>query len=232
MSDRAELPLLPFPSKYASQKRLRNHDQGTGSINPPSRGKDTEEASVRETFVAISMWEASLHLTSVAFTVIVLTLCHRRIYFMDITKPNVNSMLNAFQFVAALHGAIIAISLGSMASYHLLTNLLMTKDGATFGHIVATFQVRSGMGLISPTFWRSTFGKTPTTRTVVFSLFLFITSCLVLLIPPFSAVLIVPQLQWWRMTDPFSGTGGFFYLNSSSDQMWPSHITAAMINND
>ena len=177
----------------------------------------------------MTAWDALLHLASIAFTIIVLTLCFTRTYFEDITRPNVNSILNAFQFVAALHGILIAISLSSMASYHLTYTLIRGKGGATFGHLVATLQIGSIVALSSSSFWASIFGRTAGARRRIFGLFIFVATWLAILIPPFSAVLLVPQLRWWVMDDPFAGQGGFFYLNASSDRIWPEQINKSMI---
>ncbi|KAL9618331.1 MAG: hypothetical protein Q9160_006913 [Pyrenula sp. 1 TL-2023] len=44
-----------------------------------------------------------------------------------------------------------------------------------------------------------------------------------------SAVLVVPQLRWCDVHEPFGGLHGFFYLNASHEYMWPSDINETIV---
>ena len=49
---------------------------------------------------------------------------------------------------------------------------------------------------------------------------------------PSSAILVVPQLEWWKVNQPFGGTNGFTYLNASQSYMWPIYVNGSMVPED
>lgn len=179
----------------------------------------------------LSLFESLLHLASIAFTTVVLYLCGAGIYFQDITKPNINSILNAFQFVAALHGIIIAISMAAMAIYHLQYELC-AAEGLPLGFVLSPFQLGSIQMLFQFRFWKAAFAKTNTVRTYTFGAGIFVLVVLQALLAPSSAILLVPQLEWWKVDQPFGGTKSFTYLNASHSYLWPSQIDGSIVPED
>ena len=176
----------------------------------------------------LSTLEWLLHLASITFTIAVLYLCGAEVYFQDITKPNINSILNTFQFVAALHGIIIGISMGAMAVYHLQYELC-AAGGLPFGYVLSPFHLGSLQMLFKPRFWKAALAKTNTARTYFFGAGIFVLTVIQALTAPSSAVLVVPQLDWWTVNQPFGGTNGFTYLNASQSSMWPSYVNGSMV---
>lgn len=175
----------------------------------------------------LSTIEWLLHLVSIIFTVAVLYLCGAQVYFLDITKPNINSILNTFQFVAALHGIIISISMGAMAVYHLQYELC--ADGLPFGYVLSPFQLGSLQMLFKLRFWKAALAGTNTTRAYFFGAGIFLLTIIQALVAPSSAILLVPQLDWWKVSQPFGGTDGFSYLNASQSHMWPIHVNSSIV---
>lgn len=147
---------------------------------------------------------------------------------MDITKPNINSTLKTFQFVAALHDIIVSISMGAMAVYHLQYELC-AADGLPFGYLLSPFQLGSLQVLFKPRFWKATLAKTNNARAYFFGTGIFVLTVIQALIVPSSAVLVVPQLDWWKVNQPFGGTNGFTYLNASQSYLWPSYVSGSTV---
>ncbi|EXJ71147.1 uncharacterized protein A1O5_06141 [Cladophialophora psammophila CBS 110553] len=86
---------------------------------------------------------------SIAFTISVLYLCAAEVYFQDITKPDINTTVNTFQFVAALHNVMIGISDGAIAVYYLKYELYRGMGLSYARHIS-----RPKITLSSPNFSR------------------------------------------------------------------------------
>lgn len=95
----------PSPSRHAPQP------DNTNLLTTETEGK----IIIQRSWNGLSWVEWLSHLASIAYTVAVLSLCGLQVYFADITKPDVNTDLNAFQFVAALHAIIVGTSLTAMA---------------------------------------------------------------------------------------------------------------------
>jgi hypothetical protein len=115
-------------------------------------------------------------------------------YFLDITKPNINSTLNTSQFVATLHGITIGIPMGAMAVYH-LQHELCAADGLPFGYVLSSFRLGSWQMLFKPRFWKAALAKPNPARTYFFGAGIFVLTVIQALVAPSSAILVVPQLD-------------------------------------
>lgn len=177
-----------------------------------------------------SLLRGLVHALSILIAAIVLTLCAKTVYFSDITQPNINSKLNYFQFVARLHEYTVCASLTGIMTYH-LQNFLCSKDGLPLGYVACSFQALQLQSLCSKEFWAaSTCGNNNTSaRKYCFTGLLVLVMTVGALIGPSSAVLIVPQLEWWPLRDPFSGTNGFSWIDSSYESLWPASVNASSV---
>ncbi|KAJ9604544.1 hypothetical protein H2200_010657 [Cladophialophora chaetospira] len=169
-----------------------------------------------------------LHLSSVALTCTILALCWKNIYFADLTRPALNMRLNAFQFVARFHEFLVAASLGSIVLHHLRYELVTAK-GLPYGFIASGFQLSTPQFLFSRSFWRASFTRRYKRRTSVIAMLLFVAATLTALSGPSSAILVVPQVNWWPMKDPFSGTGGLTFLSGTHADLWPPFVNASAV---
>ena len=180
--------LLPQTAQISSQQ-IAQH----GSPNPT-------QLITRKFHLSTLEW--LLHLASIIFTIAVLYLCGAEVYFLNITKPNLKSILNTFQFVATLHDIIIGISMGAMAVYHLQYGLC-AADGLPFGYVLSAFQLGSLQMLFKPRFWKAALAKTNTARTYFYGTGIFVLTVIQALIAPSSAIWVVPQLDWWKVNQQF-----------------------------
>ena len=118
-----------------------------------------------------------------------------------------------------------------MAVYHLQYELC-AADGLPFGYVLNPFQLGSLQIIFKPRFLKTAFAKTNTTRTYIFGAGIFVLTVIKALMAPSSAILVVPQLDWWKVNQPFGGTNGFTYLNASQSYMWPSYINSSTVPED
>ncbi|KAI4217429.1 MAG: hypothetical protein LQ351_000024 [Letrouitia transgressa] len=186
------------------------------------RHKNIASAAFQKTS-SLPLLQCVVHCLSVLFTVAVLRLNWKNVYFADITLPNVNSILNAFQFVARLHEVIVSASLLAILLYHLRYELCASA-GLPLSYLAAPFQLSTLQPILEKSFWSALAAKDETRRTYWFGVSILVATILTALVGPSSAILLLPQLKWWTVEDPFSGTIGFSYLNDSYDNIWPKYV--------
>lgn len=63
----------------------------------------------------------------------------------------------------------------------------------------------------------------------MFGALVLVATFLTVIIGPSSAILILPQLEWWAVKHPFSATDGFTYPKGSCDSVWPNRINRSSI---
>lgn len=156
------------------------------------------------------------HASSIVIAVAILSLCFENVYFSDLTRPHINAILNAFQFIARLHDFIVAASLTGIVTYY-LRSFICTEKGLPLGYVASAFQL-SPQQLMSQEFWSASFSHPPK-RKYWFGGLLILSTAIVGLTGPSSAILIIPQLDWWSFKDPFSGTNGFSWVDGSYENV-------------
>ncbi|KAL9611914.1 MAG: hypothetical protein Q9167_003467 [Letrouitia subvulpina] len=204
-----------------------NSSDGDRTALLPPRHKNIANAAIQKTS-SLPLLQCLVHCSSVAFTVAVLTLNWRNIYFADLTKPNINSILSAFQFVAKIHEAIVSASLLAIVFYHLRYELC-ASSGLPLSYLAAPFQLSTLQPILERSFWSALTVKNEIRRMYWFGISILIATILSALVGPSSAILLLPQLKWWAVKHPFSGTSGFSYLNGSYDNMWPEHVNLSLV---
>ena len=118
--------------------------------------------------------------------------------------------------------------MSAIVVYHLQYELLV-KDGLPAGFILSSFQLGSVQMLFKRYFWKAAFAKHNTPLQYLFGAGIFVLVVVQALITASSAILIVPQLEWWKYSDPFGVTGGFSYLNAAQPYLWPTNIAGSIM---
>lgn len=171
-----------------------------------------------------------VHCTSVCATAAILTLAATNVYFADVTSANVNIFLNLFQLAAKAHEILITASMTAVVLYFIRLGLL-GQQGISYGFLTPGFQLTNPDLLISSAFWRGFRDgskRNGRTKTIALGALVILATLLVLLSGPSSAILMLPQLNWWSVKDPFSGTGALTFLitpTASSRDIWPSDFS-------
>lgn len=97
------------------------------------------------------------------FSVVVTLLCVGNVCLHDADTPNVNTVLNGFQFVAIIHDIVIGVSFSSMALFHLLHELRV-REGVPISHLLSPFQLSSVLAVGNLVFWGREFSRGQTSR--------------------------------------------------------------------
>jgi hypothetical protein len=175
--------------------------------------------------------ELSMHLACVTISIIIFVLYSRNVYFLDFGHPNLNSILNALQFAAKGHDILLGASLAAIVLFY-LQHELCAAQGVPLGYVSCALQLSRTNQLLSREFWGIIPDRTRSkSRTQWFGAVVLFGTVIAAILGPSSAILIIPDLDWWPLPDPFSGHGGLMYLNRSYDTLWPSQINASMIPN-
>lgn len=228
ISSTTNIDLDTYPYDHPSTTpRLGSNDGDRAGLLAPHHHRNSANVAIRKTH-ALPILQWLLHGASIAFTVAILVLCWRNVYFADLTHPGINSILNALQFVARLHELIVSASLVVMVLYHLRYELC-ASEGLPLVYLPAPFQLSMPQMIFKREFWSALTAKDENRRKYWFGAGVLVATILTALIGPSSAILILPQLGWWPLKHPFSGTNGFTYLNGSYDDLWPSYIDQSIV---
>lgn len=216
--------LLP-EGEQSTQKNAR---RATNMANPCLNQADQEHKVPIQKTWTYPLLQGLAHLSSLLIAIAILTLCSTEVYFRDLSRPHNNSILNAFQFVAKLHEFIVGASLTGIVLYN-LRYFLCTDEGLSFGYVTSALQTGSPQLLFSQEFWAPLTTHTRVKRQYWFVGLLVLAIALVGLIGPSSAILIIPQLDWWSLKDGFSGTDGFSWVNTSYENIWPIKVNQSLV---
>lgn len=184
---------------YASQPKRKERD---GAFCVPRLRNADPKPAIQRTWTKPRL-EFLVDTVCIAFAITVFVLCTRNIYLSHLSRPNLNSILKALQFVANLHELVLGASLATTVLY-LMRCELCVANGLPLGYIICAFQLYRVDQLLSKEFWTtsmSTKGK----RKHRFGAVVFVAILTGALLGPSSAILIIPDLDWWNMSDPFSG---------------------------
>jgi hypothetical protein len=153
----------------------------------------------------------SIHFSSLCFTIVVLQLSFRGVYWADeddweknrwslgISQPVMAGLL---QFAAKLHEIFILVSISTII-IDIIRRRLLISSSIPFGFLVGAYQFGSANSLFSASFWGPFTHALRHRRGAVIGLGMLIGigGIYANAIGPASAVLIVPTLSWWPAYD-------------------------------
>ena len=181
------------------------------------------------------------HLAAICVTVAVVQLSFRNVYWQDLKPPDEqiapgltqSGALNFLQLAAKLHELLI---LGSLASIilHAVQAHLLGGSGLPLGMVANAFELGSGEYLRRKSFWSAWWTVDPEsgrrfsyTRFWLLSL---LSSVLVTLAGPSSAISVIPTLNYFDFPRPFDQPVQSYYVFNHSTELWPRSMTAATLN--
>lgn len=183
-----------------------------------------------------------IHVLSLACTAVVLQLSFRQIYWADednwgsfATNKwsfgfNQEEVGNILQFPAKLHEIFIVSSLSAIILSVVRRRLIGTR-GIPFGFLVGGYQAGSVEYLFSKGFWGPMGFTIRHNKLGAAGLGLCIGLGIVYanVVGPCSAVLIVPNLSWWDVPDPFNGQHLTTYVGATKAELYPQNLTSDMV---
>ncbi len=172
-----------------------------------------------------------IHVVPTLITFGLFSLSLRSVYAFDLGSPYINSILKAFQFAAKGHEILLTASLSAIV-LHRIRYELAAADGVPYGFITSGYQLSSLGYLFSRQYWAAATKRSariaPTWRLPLAYVILAAIG-LTALAGPSSAIAMIPELEWWRVNDPFNGTSGATFVSASYASLWPSDVTIDLL---
>ncbi|KPI42933.1 uncharacterized protein AB675_1899 [Cyphellophora attinorum] len=161
-----------------------------------------------------------IHVIAVLATTGISALNFFEIFLIDDDDRDIVIVLNAFQFVARLHEAMLLGSL-ILVLMDTVRSKLVSVEGVSLGHLLSPFTFTNFDFLGSGQFWRCLQFKS---GTLTLSLLLVFAIPFANVAGPLSAITIVPRLGWSN-----SANAAIFpqFFNASSSNFWPAELNTA-----
>jgi hypothetical protein len=173
----------PNPTQGGSYVEIRQDD---GLVK--SKGKRSRSS--------ISRHLALFHLTPVAVTLSVLFLYIKRVRW---TRPS-NEALNALQFAAKIHEALIIVSLGCILMARINYHLLAKDKTLPLGFLSSPLLLNSPfLYLFSRELWAPMMSSSGHRTQKITGSMIIIVIILCLAASPLSAITMLPRLGWWTI---------------------------------
>ncbi|MBE3049330.1 hypothetical protein IMZ48_43890, partial [Candidatus Bathyarchaeota archaeon] len=107
--------------------------------------------------------------------------------------------LALLQFAAKAHEALVVLSLTKVLAHRILY-LMVRREGTPFGFLASSFQLTSPVYLFTSEFWAPLAQRGGRSASFNATAVLIVVSFLLAAgASPFSAILMLPRLQWWQM---------------------------------
>ena len=158
----------------------------------------------------------------------------RSVYAFDLGSPYINSILKAFQFAAKFHEIFLTASLSAIV-LHRVRFELAAAGGLPYGFITSGYQLSSLGYLFSRQYWAAATksrGEIAPSWRLPLGYVIMAAMVLTALAGPSSAIAMIPELEWWKVNDPFNGTSGATFINASYADLWPSEVTYDLLPTD
>ncbi|KAH6873461.1 hypothetical protein B0T10DRAFT_588867 [Thelonectria olida] len=189
--------------------------------------------------IAHSLFKLFIHSIIVGFSVVLLWLSYDKTYWFPESgltiagyRTSSNNILNWLQFAAKVYELAVVASLASITLKAFKRTLIDTS--LPFGFISGPYRVGDVSFLFNSQFgrgfgyvnWRSVWRMTAKEwKIVALAVFLMGNTLLSVLIGPASAILIIPQLNWFPLPAAFSKITAPIYYNAVEDWIWPRNFT-------
>jgi hypothetical protein len=211
------------PQRTWSEQTLLNHNKKNGD------GPEEKPEPFLEPNIFKGLWNFTwlIHLAALGCTASAVQLTFRNYYWADEGEWKRRHFLflqgqqnqDALQFVAKLYEIILVMSLSAMVM-HFMRRMII-GDGIQWGLMSGSYQVGSPTYLFSRELW-SPLVKPMNSPNLTMALMLAFLVIYANVIGPFTAVIIMPNLDWWPLADPFGGQDLTTYIRNTPEGMYPS----------
>ncbi|KAK8032626.1 hypothetical protein PG990_002360 [Apiospora arundinis] len=179
---------------------------------------------VFEWFFHISALAISLYLVSLSFTSYYWVDEHQWDHTWYFARLSQQNALKALQFAAKAHETLIIMSLIAIV-LHLVRRRLTMSKGLSVGHLVSGYQIETLTLLFRKRLWSPALEKPlQDPGAVLVAIVLFITVLLAKLVGPASAILVLPSLRWWPVSNPYVGITPWLSFNCTEDEVYPLYL--------
>ncbi|KAH8646223.1 hypothetical protein BX600DRAFT_157861 [Xylariales sp. PMI_506] len=228
-------PNLGYEGK-AAYYVISNEEQETEKPTSPGLQQPVlspeEDKPVLQRFPHIGSY--LIHLIALAFTGVILQINFRNIYWADENNWDQNKWSlglsqtetqNVLQFPAKLHEIFVVSSL-SVIIFGVIRSRLIGDQGVPFGFLIGGYQAGSAEYFFSKGYW-GPLGSAIRRRkagTIGVGLMIGLGIIYANVVGPCSAGLIIPNLDWWPVSNPFNGQPFTVYVNGALDTLYPQTL--------
>ncbi|KAK4248146.1 hypothetical protein C7999DRAFT_31461 [Corynascus novoguineensis] len=173
-------------------------------------------------------WDSSIHLLPLALTALLIAMNIQRWYWIheeDMYKlwESPDTILSLFQFAAKVHELLVIASLGALTLKLFKRHLVGSR--IPLGLLTGAYRVGDIPYIFSSSFHGAAWGSY-----WFLALVIFINTMLATLVGPSSAILMVPDLDWYPLPGAFNNIQEpRVYYNSPPNETWPRVVSAALL---
>lgn len=181
-----------------------------------------------------ALWRCTPHVLPLSVTIFVICLNVAQAYWQDLGRPHQTTKLQAWQYAAKAHELLMASSITAIAVHRIQYDLCVSK-GVPLGFVSAGYQLTDPLFVFSKE-WLG--GVTSFThprglaRAMPLGILLLMGFTLTIIVGPSSAVVMIPQLDWWDVpaAQVFGDIPERPYMNYTAAELWVPDITSDLYN--
>ncbi|KAI0147147.1 hypothetical protein GGR57DRAFT_261821 [Xylariaceae sp. FL1272] len=217
---------------YQSVEQIEDDRKALMTETVIEYGHSSREQTKKPLRTRLSLLHPLVHILPVLATGGIVQLSFRNVYWAD-DGNYYKDWQTILQFPAKVHEILIVGSLSAMV-LHVFRRMLLSSDGIPLGLMVGAFQIGSAEYIMSKTYWKPlghSLRNVRNGRTKAFFVALFLGFAIIysFLVGPASAAVLLPNLGWWRMKNPFRGQMLQSYVGRDTAELYPTALSAADI---
>ncbi|KAK4031215.1 hypothetical protein C8A01DRAFT_42302 [Parachaetomium inaequale] len=175
------------------------------------------------------LWTSLVHLLPLAISVVLITINVQRWYWFHEdnrevsmwNQTDINGIRNVLQLAAKVYELLVIASLGALTLKVFKRRLV--ESHLSLGLLTGAYRVGDVPYIFSGRFWMA-LGESGSGGLL---LLVFVNTILATLVGPASAILLVPELDWYAFPDAFGNAEPpVFFYNSTINQTWPRVLSA------
>lgn len=187
-------------------------------------------------------WTSAIHLVPVGLSALLLWLSYTCWYWFPETELNLRlfhadaaNVLNWLQLAAKLYEIVVVASMATITVKAYKRSFV--EDGIPLGLLSAAYRVGDVFVLLSSTFWRGlgyANWRQPSKlsgqeiKLLLLAAFFIVNTLLSQLVGPASAILIIPELDWFPLPGAFSRTAMPIFYETDAVHVWPTTVNDSL----
>ena len=224
-------------SAYASPMLPKGEDlsQDPNLIHEDERSFEPRKAALDGRWWR-ALWRCTPHILPLSVTIFIIVLNVAQAYWQDLGRPHQTTRLQAWQYAAKAHELLMASSITAIAVHRIQYDLCVSK-GVPLGFVSAGYQLSDPLFVFSKEWLGGVTSFTHPkglTKAMPLGILLLLGFGLTVIVGPSSAVVMIPQLDWWDVPKPqvFGDIPERPYMNFTAAQLWVPDITNDLYNQE
>jgi len=212
-------PFPPPPPRTPLPPRTPTTTTTASTSKPNPRENDTKTTAVARNGRLSALWFVTrFHIPALSVSAFLFAIHYTTLVWPP-PGPS-QETLGALQFAAKVHEALIVLSLGTVLLHRIRYHFLHGRGkGVPLGFLTSPWQLSSPLYFISGEFWGSAIRSVANGWEHMGTLLLLVSCALLAVaIGPFSAIVILPQVQLWDL--PRSVPGMKEFLEARTTRRW------------